>query len=317
MQTERLLRLFQENTYVSGERIASEMGVSRAAVAKAVSQLRQEGFQIDAQPKRGYLLQGYPERLSEDGVRSLLPQALADRVTVCPVIDSTNSELKRRAADFAPAGSVVIAEQQTAGRGRMGRSFVSPPDSGIYLSILLRPDSRPEALMSLTAQAAVAVSRAIAGVCGVFPDIKWVNDLQLSGKKICGILTELSIEAESGRVAYAVVGAGINCNQRAEDFAEELQQIAGSIFSATGKRVDRNRLAAALVRELAALPDPSLLEDYRAHCVTLGKEIVILHGETRTEARAVGIGPNAELLVVFPDGSSGSVNSGEVSVRSR
>ena len=317
MQTEQLLRLLQAESFVSGEWIAQRLGVSRAAVAKAVALLRQEGFQIDAQPKRGYLLRAYPKRLSQEAVRALLPEEQGKLVTVLSQIDSTNSELKRRAAANAPGGSAVLAEQQTGGRGRMGRSFVSPPDAGVYLSVLLRPRVGADTLLSLTAQAAVAVCRAIDQVCGIYPDIKWVNDLQLRGKKICGILTELSIEAESGSVAYAVIGVGVNCNEKTADFPVELQEIAGSIRSETGREVDRNRLAAALVQELSMLPREDLLEEYRSHCVTLGKPITIHRGEQTQEAFALELGKQAELLVAYPDGSTGVVNSGEVSVRTR
>ena len=318
MRREMLLRLLRRDSYVSGEAIAAKLGVTRAAVAKTVSLLRQDGYRIDAQPNRGYRLTAYPERLTAEAVRALLEgEYPAELIHVCTLVDSTNTELKRRAADNAETGTVLIAEAQTAGRGRMGRSFLSPPDTGIYCSILLRPQERPEALLTLTAQAAVAVCRAVSAVCGIFPDIKWVNDLQLNGKKICGILTELSVEAESGRVAYAVVGAGINCNQSAEDFPAELQGIAGSVYSETGTRVDRNLLAAALIQELSRLPAAERMEEYRAHCVTLGKPIVIHQGGQTREAVALDLGPRAELLVAYPDGSTGTINSGEVSIRTR
>lgn len=317
MLQDEVLTFLNDKEYVSGARIATALGVSRAAVAKAVKVLRGEGCRIEAAPNRGYRLLAWPELLHAGAIKSLLAEhPWAGSVQVVGQTDSTNAALKRT-SDSAPHGSVLIAERQSAGRGRMGRSFYSPSGAGVYLSALLRPSCEAQALMSLTAQTAVAVRRALRSACGVEADVKWVNDLLLGGKKICGILTELSVEAESGRVEYAVVGVGINCNQTAEDFPPELQAVAGSVFSQTGRRVDRNRLAAALIRELSQLPIGDWREEYRAACVTLGREVFVLQGSERRAATALDVGAQAELQVRWPDGSLGSVNSGEVSVRQK
>lgn len=238
-----------------------------------------------------------------------------DGIRVFSTLDSTNLELKRAAEDSAPEGSVCIAEQQTAGRGRLGRSFLSRPGVGVYLSVLLRPSCTPTELLTLTAQAAVAVRRAINTVCGVAPDIKWVNDLLLGGRKICGILTELSVAADTGTVRYAIVGVGVNCNQELSDFPTELRGIAGSIRSQTGAVVDRSRLAAEIIRELSALPKLDWRKEYRAACTTLGKEVLLLQNDEKIPATALDVGEQAELLVRYVDGSLGGVQSGEVSVR--
>ena len=317
MEQADVLAFLQPGQEVSGAMIAQQLGVTRAAVAKAVSQLRLEGYEIEASPRRGYCLRAMPDRLSTGGIRALLAEhPWQARVRALQTVDSTNLQLKREAADGAPEGTVLVAEQQTAGRGRMGRSFVSASGVGIYMSVLLRPDCTPDRLMTLTAQAAVAVRQAIAAVCGTAPDIKWVNDLLIGGKKICGILTELSVEAESGRVGYAVVGVGVNCNQPSEAFPPELRSIAGSIYSQTGVRVDRSRLAAEMIRRLSRLPELPWREEYREACVTLGKDVEILRpGNPACAAYALEIGESAELIVRLPDGTRTAVNSGEVSVR--
>ena len=316
MDKNALLALLRRGDYVSGAELGEQLGVTRAAVSKAVAALKREGYRIRSVPNRGHLLESEPDRLTRDGVLEALgDHPWAGSVTVLETVDSTNNYLKALAAAGAPQGAVAVADCQTGGRGRMGRRFDSAPGTGIYLSLLLRPACPPGELMSLTAQAAVAVRRAIGEICGVLPDIKWVNDLVLGGRKLCGILTELSLEAESGTVAYAVVGVGVNCNRPLEDFPPELRQVAGSILSQTGRRVDRNALAAAMIRALSELPRLDWQQEYRAACVNLGKEIQILApGQPPRRGRALDVGPAAELVVETDNGIE-SVSSGEVSVR--
>ena len=315
MDKNELLSQLQGGDYVSGQALAERFGVSRAAVAKAIAALRRAGYQIDAAPNRGYRLESRPDLLTQAGVRAALGEhPWAGHTEVFDRIDSTNNYLKRRAAEGAVHGSVAIADCQTGGRGRMGRRFDSAPGAGIYLSILLRPACPPQALMTLTAQAAVAVRAAIGEVCGVWPEIKWVNDLLLGSRKICGILTELSLEAETGLVSYAVVGVGVNCNR--EQFPEELKTIAGSILSQTGKPVDRSCLAAEMIRALFELPGLDWHGEYTAACMNLGRPVSILApGKEPVDALALEIGPRAELIVRTSGGERISVNSGEVSIR--
>ena len=273
----------------------------------------------DLQPalREGGDSSGRPDRLTDSGIRAELgDHPWAEHLAFFPVTGSTNDVLKTMAADGAPHGTAAVADCQTGGRGRMGRRFDSAPGSGIYLSVLLRPACPAAELMTLTAQAAVAVCRAIERVCGVRPGIKWVNDLLLGGKKICGILTELSLEAESGRVAWAIIGIGINCNRTAESFPPELREIAGSILSQTGRRVDRNRLAAEVLRQLSGLPMADWREAYRAACVNLGQAVrLIAPGRPDRCGLALDLGENAELLVRLEDGTVEAVNAGEVSLR--
>lgn len=234
-------------------------------------------------------------------------------------LDSTNTYLKKRAAEGAPEGTVVIANAQTAGRGRMGRSFASAPGLGIYLSMLLRPSTEAECVQSLTAGTAVAVCRAVERVCGVAPGIKWINDLFLKGKKICGILCESSLKDE--KAEYVVLGIGLNVITRPQDFPEELRGTAGSLYSQTGTVFERGRLISAMISELSAMyeawkTDPrALLDDYRRRCIVLGKTVEVspVTGGVFTAA-AEEISDDFGLVLRLPDGSTSTVHSGEVSI---
>lgn len=243
----------------------------------------------------------------------------AERLVVLDTIDSTNTYAKQLAASGAPAGTAVLAETQTAGRGRRGRSFFSPAGEGLYLSVILRPKAQPEQIFHLTAMTAVAAARAVASVCGEKPQIKWTNDLVFGRRKLAGILTELSLLPESRAVDYVVVGIGVNCAQRT--FPPELADIAASIYTQTGKTRVRNALAAALLLEFSRMDAALLtqkaewLHEFAENCITLGREVQIIRGEHVRAAFAEGVGPDAELLVRYPDGSREAVASGEVTVR--
>ena len=238
-----------------------------------------------------------------------------------PCVDSTNTLAKTMAAQGAPHGTVIVAGTQTAGRGRLGRSFHSPGSSGLYFSAILRPDCTAGELMHLTCAVAVAVCGAIEAVTGLRPGIKWINDLVWGKRKIAGILTELSLVPGSSRVAWAVVGIGVNCCQREEDFPPELQPIAGSLSMATGTEVSPAAIAAAIMEKLCCL-DAVLLTDktgimnrYRSRCITIGQEVSLHRADTASHALAVGIDDEGALLVKYPDGRTEAVNSGEASVR--
>ena len=226
-------------------------------------------------------------------------------------VDSTNSYLKRIAAEGAPDGAVAVADEQTAGRGRRGRSFSSGPGRGVYLSALLRPQL-----------GAVAACDAVERTCGVRPQIKWTNDLVLNGKKLSGTLTELSLEGESGALQYAVIGIGVNCNNTLEDFPPELRDVATSLYLETGKRVQRAALAAALIEELdklyAALQSgdtASYLTAYRRDCLTLGREVQLLWQDVKEKVTALDVDDQFGLVVRRADGTVETIRTGEVSVR--
>ena len=304
---------------VSGEQICKQLGVTRAAVWKAIDQLRQEGYTIEAAPRRGYTLTARPDRLDAALVRSFLPEhPWADRFTVLPSVDSTNNACKKLAAEGAPDGTVVMTGLQTAGRGRRGRTFVSPP-GGLYFSVILRPHAKPEVLLHLTAMVAVAAARAVQAASGIYPDIKWTNDLVIGKKKLCGILTELGIEAESREVDYTVVGIGINCD--AVTLPPEVAAMSTSLEAETGHKIDRNRLAAALISSLSEMEQALFtgktdwLREFAAHCITIGQDVKLVRGDEVQLAHADGIDEEAGLLVTYQDGSHGVVSSGEVSVR--
>ena len=243
-----------------------------------------------------------------------------DRFHFLPQVDSTNDYLKKLAAEGAPHGTVALSDHQTGGHGRRGRSFLSPPGVGLYLSILLRPECPPTRLMHLTCAAGVAMCDAIEKSAGFRPGIKWTNDIVYGKRKLGGILTELRLNSQ-GLVDYAIVGIGINCCQSAQDFPPEIREVAGSLAMVTGQEVDRFRVAAA---ELDALYDMSaglligqdaLLAQYRRDCITIGQEVSLVRGDEIRHGRALDVDGEGALVVLFPDGHAEAVNSGEVSVR--
>lgn len=243
------------------------------------------------------------------------------RVYVFGEVDSTNTMLKKAAREGASAGTVMVADRQTSGRGRLGRTFLSPGGVGVYLSALIRPDCAPTELMHLTCAVAVAMCDAVEAAFGFRPRIKWTNDLVFGNKKLGGILTELGLNPQTGRVDHAVLGIGINCNQLEADFDESIRSIATSARMITGAQTDRNRLIAEMVkalesmdRELLSSPG-SMLDRYRADCLTLGMAVSILRGDEVLHATALDIDCEGGLVVRYDSGEIGTVTSGEVSVR--
>ena len=235
-------------------------------------------------------------------------------------IDSTNLQAKKMGQHGVPHGTALIAKAQSAGRGRLGRSFHSPGGQGIYLSMVLRPGCHATQLLHLTCAVGSAVCDAIESVTGLRPGIKWTNDLVFGKRKLGGILTELSLDPQ-GNVDFAVVGIGINCAQKIGDFPEDIQSIATSLSESTGKDIDVPQLTAAILSSLLFLSDKlisqreEILTQYRADCVTLEKEISIVTPTDIRHGIARDIAPDGALVVEFPDGHREAVNSGEVSIR--
>ena len=235
-------------------------------------------------------------------------------------IDSTNTRAKEMALRGAPHGTVLIADHQTGGRGRMGRSFLSPSGVGIYMSVLLRPHCPPEKLMHLTCATAVAMCVAVERSAGFRPGIKWTNDLVSGCKKLAGILTEMALDASS-QIAYAVVGIGINCCQRADDFAPEIRDMAGSLTMIAGTAVSRPKVAGAMLEALLRMDrnllsgKDSVMTRYRKDCITVGRELSLVRGDEIRHGLAVDVDEAGALVVRFDDGHVETVNSGEVSVR--
>ena len=233
-------------------------------------------------------------------------------------IDSTNTQAKILAFQGAPRGTVLIADHQTGGRGRRGRSFHSPAGSGIYMSVILRPHCPPAQLMHLTCAAAVALCNAVEDACGFRPGIKWTNDLVYGQRKLAGILTELGFDAQ-GNVDWAIVGMGINCTQEEIQFPEEIRSMAGSLASVSGKTIDRAKVAAAMMDALYRMDltdKEKILTRYRKDCVTLGKEVSVVRADgVSHHCTALDIDAEGALIVRHSDGHLETVSSGEVSIR--
>lgn len=245
---------------------------------------------------------------------------LQDQLHWFSTIDSTNVYLRALAKAGAPSGTVVIADHQTGGKGRRGRSFHSPEGAGIYLSMLLRPDCPPEELMHLTCAVAVAMCDAVEAAAGFRPGIKWTNDLVFGSRKLGGILTEIGFDSK-GHVDWAILGIGINCCQKAEDFPEDIRNMAGSLAMITEIPIDRAKLAASMIQCLhrmsqRLLPEKrKILERYRLDCMTLNRDVVLVRGDEKRYGHALDIDEAGALVVRFADGTVETVNSGEISVR--
>ncbi len=236
------------------------------------------------------------------------------------IIDSTNTKAKELGAKGAPHGTVLIADQQTGGRGRLGRSFHSPPGSGIYLSVILRPQCHASELMHLTCATGTAMCDAVEAACGIRPGIKWTNDLVLEKKKLGGILTELSLNS-TGNVNFAVVGIGINCTQQPSDFPEDIRAIATSLKMAAAIPIDRSRVIGAMLVSLEKMSQilftqkAQIMAQYRSDCITVGQEISVIAGENVRYGTALSVDEEGALVVQFSDGHTEAVSSGEVSIR--
>lgn len=312
-----LSALIEAQGEVSGEHLAQQLGVSRNAVWKAIAQLREEGHEIEAVTNRGYRLAERSDVVCEAGIRHwLTAKDFGAEMEIHPVIDSTNTRAKVLAAQGAVHGTLVCARTQTGGRGRFGRKFHSPDASGIYMSLLIRPKLPAEKAVMITSMTAVAVARAIERLADVKVEIKWVNDLYIAGRKVCGILCEAGMDFESGQLEYAVVGIGVN-TARAE-FPEELQDIATSVGNVCGHDISKNRLIAEIcncMEEMyGQLGDGAFMAESRARSNVIGQQIVVLRGEERIPAKAIDIDDQGSLVVETAEGIQ-TVRSGEVSVR--
>ena len=311
---EELMRILAERAgqEISGQELADSLGVSRTAVWKAVNGLIAEGCEIEAGRNRGYRLVNDGDLLSVGAVRAFLPYEMQDNeIILLKTVDSTNTYAKKLAADGAEDGTMVIAREQTAGRGRRGNSFYSPPKSGLYMTVILRPELHAADIDLFTVCAGCGVCRAVEELSGTKPLIKWVNDVYLEGKKICGILSEAASDFESGTVDSVVTGIGINIST--EDFPDGLGNKAGSI----GIQVSRARLAAAVYRELIYCLGRSREEniaEYKARSLVLGREVSFVQNGVEYSGKAVDIDDSGRLLVVAGDGEM-KLNSGEVSVK--
>lgn len=319
---EKLLALLEDSkgTFFSGEEIARTLQVSRAAVWKAVNALREDGYIVDAATNKGYRLSPDSDILSPQGIRRFLKPEYRDLdLTVLPTAPSTNALVREKANQGRPEGCIIIACEQTDGRGRYGRQFFSPVDSGVYLSLLLRPTAySPQQATCLTAAAAAAMCQAIEAVTGQQPGIKWVNDIFLRGKKVCGILTEAAVGLETGTLNYMVLGAGVNLYPPVKGFPEEIQPIAGSVLERSCPEA-KNRLVGEFLNrfwEFYTHPErKEYLEDYRTRSLAIGRNVTVLSAGKAVSAYAYGIDDDFRLLVRYENGDTEALSYGEIRIQ--
>lgn len=315
---DKLLRMLEERRgcYVSGAKLARELGVSRNAVWKAVESLRREGYDVAAVTNKGYTLSQENDPVSPESIGRHLPDGHPFGISVRKRVDSTNAEARRRALEGAPEGTVVVAEEQTRGKGRPGKSFYSPASTGLYLSIVLRPSLRADQAQYLTTAAAVAGAQAVEQVAKKEALIKWVNDIYCEGKKVAGILTEGAIDMESGRFEHAVLGIGVNVKSPEGGFPSDLAEIAGAVCD-DGNGAVRSELAARILSNFwelyRTIESRSFYEEYRRRCFLLGKPIVVARGGTRIRAKAVDLTEDFKLVIELPDKTTLELPYGEVS----
>lgn len=310
-----------KDTYLSGQRISAQLGVSRAAVWKAVEALRKDGYGIDSRSNCGYRLVRVPDVMTREALSDTGTRQVGRRVLYYDSLDSTNNEIKRLSIDQVENGLAVIADCQTGGRGRRGRSFLSPAGKGLYLSVLMQPRCSVEELSMLTAWSAVALCSAVERACGVRPGIKWPNDLVMQNRKLCGVLTELEVEAETGLPRYVIVGIGTNVLQTEADFGPEVAPIAISLEQALGQAPARTALAKEILRAMDDLyrdfpqEKAQYLEQYRRDCLTLGRPVTVLRPSGARNGFGTGINKDFSLTVRWEDGTEEALSAGEVSVR--
>lgn len=320
MKTRILKELKEAGDYISGQELCEKLNVSRTAVWKHIKALKEEGYEIDSVTKRGYRLVTCPDLITQEAVSSNLnSQWLGKDLRFYDTIDSTNLEVRRLAEAGAEHGLTVIAEEQVSGKGRRGRSWLGKDGTGIWMSFLLKPEIALENSSMLTLITALAVAKAINEVTNVSCGIKWPNDLIVNGKKVCGILTELS--AQMDELNYIVVGLGINVNM--EKFPDDLKDKATSLQIETGKRIYRAPLAAKVLEyfekyyeQFIQTEDLSTFKDEYNHLlVHMNQKIRVIRGSKETIYTSHGINERGELLAETASGKIESILSGEVSVR--
>ncbi len=318
---EEILRLLRSaDGYISGQELCNRFGVSRTAVWKAINQLKEAGYEIEAQQNKGYRLMAAPDLMTEAEIKSLMhTDWVAKEVLYFDTIDSTNTKAQELAEKGYPSGTLVVADKQESGKGRRGRSWVSPSGTGIFMTLMIKPDINPNNASMLTLVAALAVAKAITSVTGEEALIKWPNDIVVNGKKVCGILTEMN--AQFDYINHIVVGIGINVHN--ESFPEEISQMASSLMiEAGGKRFHRAQIIAETMSYFEQYYDTflktqdlsALVREYDKLLVNRNKSVRVLDPKEPFDGKAMGITPKGELIVDTWE-SRKLVSSGEVSVR--
>ena len=320
---DKTLSVLENNkgNYISGAELAKELSVSRNSIWKAIKSLKDEGYNITSVNNKGYCLATDTDILSSQSISKYLNKNNNFNIKVYKTITSTNTAIKDLAINGEKEGIVIIAEEQTEGRGRFGRKFHSPKGIGIYMSILLRPQIHVSKAFLITTATAVAVAESIEAISNKEAKIKWVNDIYCDNKKICGILTESSFDFESGMIDYAVLGIGINVKSPEGGFPEEIKNIATSIFDNENPASadTRSKLIAEILTRFwnyyKNIEDKSFLESYKSRSLLINKEINILSRKSSEKAVAIEIDDECRLKVKMEDGSIRLLSSGEVSIR--
>lgn len=319
MKHKILDRLHEEDDFLSGEKLSEEFGLSRTAIWKHVKALKEDGYQIESVTRKGYRLVASPDIVNYDEIKEILhTKIVGGKVIYFNSLESTNKTAKEVAA-VNEEGTVVVAEQQTKGRGRLGREWISPNRKGLYFSVILKPDTDPTKVAKLTLMGAAAVNRGLLDM-GIESQIKWPNDIVIKGKKVAGILTEMNCEL--GTINHIIIGVGINANQSKEEIPYELRDRATSLLIEGNKAIKRKELFAAVLNRLDEfyldfLEEENMdrvLEICRDNSAVIGKDVIVIQGSNSRKGHVVGINHNGELQVRFDTGLE-TVFSGEVSIR--
>ena len=319
MKHKILDRLHEEDDFLSGEKLSEEFGLSRTAIWKHVKSLKEDGYQIESVTRKGYRLVASPDIVNYDEIKEILhTKIVGNKVIYFNSLESTNKTAKEVAA-VNDEGTVVVAEQQTKGRGRLGREWISPNRKGLYFSVILKPDTDPTKVAKLTLMGAAAVNRGLLDM-GMESQIKWPNDIVIKGKKVAGILTEMNCEL--GTINHIVIGIGINVNQSRDEIPYELRDRATSLLIEGNRAINRKELLAAVLNRLDEFyldfmdeeNTDRVLEICRDNSAVIGKDVLVIQGENSRKGHVVGINHDGELQVRFDTGLE-AIFSGEVSIR--
>lgn len=318
---EKIIQLLNKaDDYISGEEISRQLGVSRTAVWKVINHMKEEGYEIESVTRKGYRLISSPDVLNEEELRyNLDTNILGNKIISYDTVDSTNQQAKKIALEGAKEGTIIISEEQTAGKGRRGKYWVSPPNTGIWMSVVLRPDIMPENASMLTLVAGLSVCKAIREITGLEALIKWPNDIVINGKKICGLLTEMNSEIDY--VNFVVVGIGINVNT--EGFPPELEKMATSLMIEGNKNYERKKIVNKILeifeiyykKYLDTEDLTNMIEEYNTCCINIGREVQVISKHKNLQGKVKKITEKGELIITDSQGQDIEVTSGEVSVR--
>lgn len=316
----RILSLLeqQQGQSISGQRLADSLGLSRTSIWKGIKTLQKDGYIIEAVTNKGYRLSAKSDVISAETIQpSLLPGLQNFSIHTFKTIDSTNNEARKLSSKDSIKQGIVLSEEQTNGRGRLGKSFYSPSQTGIYMSFYLKPNLDMADATLVTTATAVAVCLAIEKLTAKKPQIKWVNDIYLDNTKICGILTEAVSDFESGKVETLIVGIGLNVKEPSAGFPTELDTIAGFLASSAEKvEFDRNLLIAEIANQFytiyQTIEERSFLEEYKKRCFVLGKKITFKEHQEQFEAVPIDIDPQGGLVIQMANGQKRTLSYGEI-----